>query len=160
MPTVPVLLFVDFTRPASRAAFHALRMLRGDEHHPVALGIASIASAAEPGVTPAAAVLLTAARKGKGLAAAIELFKMNDPYDWRQIRRSFRRLGFSPKQLSDGAADPRTNAAMAASAEAARRLDMRDEPVIYIGGRRYVSPIDENRIRRAVAAVAARRRSR
>lgn len=160
VPTVPVLLFVDFTRPASRAAFHALRMLRGDEHHPVALGIASIASAAEPGVTPAAAVLLTAARKGKGLAAAIELFKMNDPYDWRQIRRSFRRLGFSPKQLSDGAADPRTNAAMAAAAEAARRLDMRDEPVIYIGGRRYVGPIDENRIRRAVAAVAARRRSR
>lgn len=159
-PTVPVLLFVDFTRPGSRAAFHTLRMLRTDAQAPVSLAIASIASAAEPGVTPAAAVLLTAARKGKGLAAAIELFKMGDPYDWRQLRRHFRKLGFSPRRLSDGAADPKVNAAMAAAAAAADRLDMRDEPVIYIDGRRYVGPIDENRIRRAVEIVAGSRRSR
>lgn len=159
-PSVPVLLFVDFTRPGSRAAFHALRMMRTDERHPVRLFIASIASSAEPGVTPAAAALLTAARRGKGLAAANALFALGDPYDWRQLRRAFRKLGISPRQLSDGAADERVKAAMAAAADAARRLDMRDEPILYIGDRRYVGPVDENRIRRAVVAVAADARGR
>ncbi len=149
-----VLLFVDFTRPASRAAFHALRLLREDAQTPVLLRIASLGSSAEPGVTPAAAALLVASFRGKALAAATELFRLNDPYDWRQLRHAWRKLGISAKKLGEAVGEERVKKAMADAAAAITRLDLHDEPVIYVGRRRYVGPIDENRIRQAVATVA------
>lgn len=150
--TVEVLVFVDFTQPASRAAFYALRLLRAHPKHPIRLKIASIGSSAEPGVTPAAAALLVSAARGRGLDAASALFESSDPYDWRVLRLIVRRFGIKPQQLGEGAASERVRAAMAAAARAAARLDMIEDPVIYVGRRRYLGPIEENRIVRAVAA--------
>lgn len=149
-------LFVDFAQPGSRAAFHALRMLREHPVHPVHLHLASIASSAEPGVTPASAALHVCARRGKALDCALALFAIQDPNDWRQLRRALRKFGIKPQQLGEGAALPQVKDAMASAAAAARRLDMVDDPVLYIGKRRYLGPIDENRITRAVAAEAKR----
>lgn len=149
-------LFVDFAQPGSRAAFHALRLLREHPVHPVHLHLASIASSAEPGVTPASAALHVCARRGKALDCALSLFSVNDPNDWRQLRRALRRFGIKPQQLGEGAALPQVKDAMASAAAAAGRLDMVDDPVLYIGKRRYLGPVDENRITRAVAAEAKR----
>lgn len=153
---VDVWLFVDFTQPGSRAAFHALRLMREHPVHPVHLHLASIASSAEPGVTPASAALHVCARRGKALDCALSLFSVNDPNDWRQLRKALRKFGIKPQQLGEGAALPQVKEAMASAAAAARRLDMVDDPVLYIGKRRYLGPIDENRITRAVAAEAKR----
>ena len=153
---VDVWLFVDFAQPGSRAAFHALRLMREHPVHPVHLHLASIASSAEPGVTPASAALHVCARRDKALDCAISLFSINDPNDWRQLRKALRKFGIKPQQLGEGAALQQVKDAMASAAAAARRLDMVDDPVIYIAKRRYLGPIDENRIMRAVAAEAKR----
>ncbi len=145
-------LFVDFTQAASRAAFHALRLLRTHAHHPVRLRLMSIASSAEPGVSPPSATLHVCAQRGKALDCALGLFGAPDANDWIMLRKIVRRFGITPTQLGEGVAKPAVRAAMAAAAAVATRLDMVDDPVIYLGNRRYLGPIDENRIIRAVAA--------
>ncbi len=145
-------LFVDFAQPASRAAFHALRLLRAHAQHPVRLRLMSIASSAEPGVSPPSATLHICAQRGKALDCALGMFAAPDAYDWIVLRKIVRRFGITPTQLGEGVAKPAVRDAMAAAAAVATRLDMVDDPVIYLGNRRYLGPIDENRIVRAVAA--------
>jgi hypothetical protein len=155
---LPVHLFVDFRGLASKATFHALERLRRDPRHPVRLHLISIASAASPGVTPSGASFLVACDKGKGLAAARRLFGMRDPNGWSSLRKAMGRLGIGLATLRAQADGPAARAGAATAMRLKKRLEMDEEPVLYIDGRRYAGPIDEGRITAAVAFAASRRR--
>ncbi|MCO4760054.1 MAG: hypothetical protein KC502_01005 [Myxococcales bacterium] len=147
-------LFVDFRRMGSRAAFFALKFLQSHGAPPVRLHLASLTSTREPGVSPAGAALLIAARHGKALACATRLFGASDPDDWRQLRRIFKKIGLKPRLLAKQSRSPGVRAAMAKIARLKREHDMLQAPVLYLGSRRYVGPIDENRIAAAVKFIA------
>ena len=157
---VPVFLFVDFRSLASRAAFHILRGLRATPEHPVRLHVASMASSAEPAVTPSGAVFVAAHINRRGLDSARRLFAVSDPNDWRVLRAMWKRLGLNRKLLQPGVTHGRNKAVSATVRRLVKAFDMDADPVIYIGKRRYIGPIDEARIERAVAVVAKARKRR
>ncbi len=154
---LPVHLFVDFRGLASKATFHALARLRRDPKHPVQLHLISIASAAKPGVTPSGASFLVAHHKGKGLAAARKLFGMRDPNAWSALRKAMGRVGVGLATLRALADGEFARAGAATATRLKKRLEMDEEPVLYIDGRRYAGPIDEGRIIAAVAFAASQR---
>jgi|GEM_PF-2874985 len=153
---VPVYLFVDFRSLASRAAFHILTAIVEGGEVPMALSMASMASSAEPAVTASGAAFVATHIRGRGLAGARRLLALRDPNDWRLLRSMWRSIGLNRKLLQPTVADPR----LAAVVKTVRRLrtvfEMDVDPVIYIGGRRYIGPIDEARIERAVRFMAKR----
>ena len=153
---LPVHLFVDFRGLASRATFHALERLRRHGTHPIRLHLISIASAARPGVTPSGASFLVAHKHGKGLSAARRLFSMSDPNRWSSLRKAMKRLGIGLAKLRAEADGEAARAGAATAVRLKARLEMDEEPVLYIDGRRYVGPIDEGRIIAAVAFAAGK----
>lgn len=154
-PATDVWLFVDFRSLASRAAFHILAGLRESADFPVRLHVASMASSAEPAVTPSGAVFVAAHLHGRGFACARRLFSVSDSNDWRVLRAVWKRLGLSRKLLQPAIVDPRTKRVSETVERLLTAFDMDSDPVIYVGKRRYVGPIDEARIERAVGFVAA-----
>ena len=156
---LPVHLFVDFSGLASRAAFHVMDRLRGHAQHPIRLHILSIASAAQPGVTPSGAAFLVAHGHGKGLNAARRIFDLRKPNRWSSLQRALRKLGISLKTLRAEANGPAAVGGAALATKLSRQLEMAEEPVVYIDGRRYVGPIDEGRIEAAVAFASRSRRA-
>ncbi len=152
-------LLVDFRRMGSRAAFYALLLLRAAANHPVHLHVAAIAPSRRA-ASPASVALLIAARHGKAVACARRLFGLANPSDQRQLRRLYSAIGLDPRLLVSDARHPAIRAAAAATATLQRRYALQDAPVMYLGGRRYVGPIDENRITAAVAFVSAHPESR
>lgn len=158
-PALPVHLFVDFQSLASRAAFHGLRHLCRHDRHPIALRMVSITSAAKPGVSPSGATFVVAASRGSGLEIAQKLFSMRDPNAWGGLKRLAKRMGISLKQLQSQVDGPAATAAAATAMRLKAELEMDDDPVLYIDGRRYLGPIDEQRIIAAVAFAWAHRQA-
>lgn len=150
VPAVDVYLFVDFRSLASRAAFHILHGLRASATHPVNLHLASMASSAEPAVTASGAAFVAAHRMRRGSAAAKRLFSLTDPNDWRHIRKMWKALALSRGDLQHNIVHPDCKRASDTVARLITVFEMDRDPVIYIAGRRYIGPIDEARIERAV----------
>lgn len=155
-PALDVYLFVDFSGLASRAAFHTLERLRRHPEHPVRLHLLSLASMAQPGVTPSGASFLVAHHHGRGLAAARAIFALRDANRWSSLQRVLRKVGVSAKTLKSEANGPMALAGAALADRLRQRLEMAEEPVIYLGRRRYVGPLEEGRMVAAVALVAGR----
>lgn len=149
----PVVLFVDFRSPHSRAAFYMLRRLALSAEQPIRLSVASIASGAEPGVTPSGAALIAAARLGKGLEMAEALFSVQKPDDWTSIYTLLKKMKLDQTTLQKAVEAPETRETLRSVWKARQRLDMQDEPVIYLGNRLYQGPLDEARLERAVQFV-------
>ena len=149
----PVHLFVDFRSPHSRAAFYMLRRLVTSATHPVRLTIASLASGSEPGVTVSGLSIVAAARLGKGMEMAEALFSVSKPDDWATVYGALKKLRVDTTTFQKTVEAPETRAAIRRIREAKLRLDMADEPVIYIGDRLYQGPLDEARLERAVQHV-------
>lgn len=155
-----VYLFVDFASPHSRAAFYMLRRHLGAPTHPtlqgevpIRLHISSIASSTEPCVTPSGASFVVAASLGKGQEWAERLFDLGKPNDWPTLYAEARKFKLQVpafQKLVDG--EP-TRAVARATAALKTRLDMAEEPVLYIGDRLYTGPLDEARIEQAIRFV-------
>jgi hypothetical protein len=150
---VPVYLFVDFTGPGSREAFRLLRPLVDSPDLPIRLHMASCISHAEPGVTASGATFAVAARLGKGLEMAERLFASSHPNDWSVIRRLVRKLRLPKRAFQNGIDAPSTGAVARLAADLSVRLDMADDPVIYVGDRLYTGPLDLERLTQAVRQV-------
>ncbi len=149
----PVHLFVDFASPHSRAAFFMLKRLVGRGDTPIVLTLASIASAAEPCVTPAGAAFYVADKMGKGLEFADGLFNARNPNDWPTIFALTKKLHLSQPQLQKGLETEPIRQIARMTAKLKTQLDMGEEPVLYIGDQLYQGPLDESRIERAVRFV-------
>lgn len=147
---VEVALFVDFASPHSRAAYYMLRRLVNSPDAPIRLHMASLTSTTAPCVSAAGASFATAARFGKGLELAEQLFGMRNPNDWQGIFAKAKALGLKPADFQRAIDAEATRAVSRATAALRDRLDFGDEPVIYIGGRLYTGPLDEARLERAV----------
>jgi hypothetical protein len=150
-----VFLFVDFASPHSRAAFYMLRRLIGSRDLPVRLHMGSIASATEPCVTPSGAAFVVATTLGKGQEWAERLFDLNKPNDWPTLFAEAKKSKLplpTFQKLVDAEA---TRAVARAIASLKTRLDMAEEPVLYIGDRLYAGPLDEARIEQAIRFVHA-----
>ena len=148
-----VALFVDFRSPHSRAAFYMLRRLVTSAELPIRLTLAAIPHGAEPGDAPAAAAILAATRLGKGMQLAEALFNSDKPDTWPAIYAAAKKAKLDPPALQKAVAAPETQDALHTVWRARQRLDMRDEPVIYVGDRLYQGPLDESRLERAVRSV-------
>ena len=157
MAGVPVHLFVDFASPHSRAAFYMVRRLVDSADLPIRLRMVSIASSAEPCVTPSGAGFIVAHKMGKGMAFAERLFDARDPNTWQTIFGIAKRLRLRVGDFQVGVDAASTRTVAVATARIKTRLDMTDEPVLYIGGRLYTGPLDEGRIERAIRFVQGQR---
>ncbi len=149
----PVALFVDFRSPHSRAAFFMLRRLVQSKDVPIRLTLAVIPHGAEPGKSASGEAILAATRLGKGLELAEALFNLDKPNEWPTMAAAVKKTKLDLPTLQKSAAAPEVQDALRAVWRARQRLDMRDEPVIYIGDRLYQGPLDESRLERAVRFV-------
>jgi len=147
---VPVHLFVDFASPHSRAAFFMVRRLVTSTEMPIRLRMSSIASSSEPCVTPSGAAFVVAHRMGKGMAMAELLFEARSPNQWQAIFGFVKKLRLKLGDFQKTVDHESTREVARTTARVKSRLDMADEPVLYIGDRLYVGPLDEARIERAI----------
>jgi hypothetical protein len=150
---VSVYLFMDFTGPGSREAFRILRPMVDSPDLSIRLHMASYVSHAEPGMTASGATFAVAARLGKGLEMAERLFASSRPNDWSVIRRLVRKLRLPKRAFQRGIDASSTGAVARLAADLSVRLDMADDPVIYVGDRLYTGPLDPERLVRAVRQV-------
>jgi protein-disulfide isomerase len=161
LPSLPALgqagvvvhLFVDFRSPHSRAAFYMLRRLVSSPDLPIRLMLAVIPRGSESIATPSAAGILAATRLGRGMEMAEVLFNADKPDDPQGMKVIAKKSKLDVTLLQKGAASAETQDALQSVWRARRHLDMRDEPVIYVGGRLYQGPLDESRLERAVRFV-------
>ncbi len=150
-----VYLFVDFASPHSRAAFYMLRRHINSRDLPIRLHLASIASATEPCVTPSGAAFVVAAALGKAYEFAEKLFDLGKPNDWSALYTEIKKLKLPLAVFQKQIEAEETRAVARATASLKARLDMADEPVLYIGNRLYTGPLDEARIEKAIRFVRA-----
>ncbi len=149
----PVHLFVDFASPHSRAAFYMVRRLASGSEPAIRLRMVSIASGAEPAVTASGAAFVTAAQMGKGLEFAEHLFAARSPNDWPTVFAIVKKLKLPLATFQKQVDAQATRAVADVAARLLKRLDIADEPVLYIGDRLYAGPLDEGRIERAIRFV-------
>ena len=145
---VTVTVLVDFRSLASRAAFHILVGLRDQRAQAMSLRLAALSS--DVGTPGAGAAFVVASSHGRGLLFARRLFAMREPNHRPSLRKALRHVGLRPALV----AKELTGARVQAASKTVRRIQAsahKDaEPLIFIGSRRYVGPIDEASIERAI----------
>jgi protein-disulfide isomerase len=155
---VTVTLLVDFASAHSRAAFAMLRRYVDHAELPVRVQMASLASTTEPCWSAAGAAFAAAARMGKGLPFAERLFDARSPNDWPTVFAIAKKLRLPFAAFQRDVDGPTARAVADSVCRVVQRLDLAEDPVIYLGDRLYAGPLDEARIERALRFVAGGRR--
>ncbi|MSQ81311.1 MAG: hypothetical protein EXR77_00080 [Myxococcales bacterium] len=145
-----VVLLVDFSSSASRAAWFMLRRLVVPGGSAIRLHVASLSRGKAPLAHDAA--FLAAAFAGKAEAAAETLFAATKPSDHAMLTKVAAQAGLDRAGWDQALRDPRIGAAQRAVKQLDRDNILGDEPVIIIDGRVYCGPLDESRLLRALFA--------
>jgi hypothetical protein len=91
---------------------------------------------------------------GKGLPFAERLFDARSPNDWPTVFAIAKKLRLPFAAFQKDVDGPAARAVADGVCRVVQRLDLAEEPVIYLGDRLYAGPLDEARIERALRFVA------
>ncbi len=153
---VDVWLRVDPRDMGARAAYFALSLLAREGRVPVRLRVAFVGGGA---ASPAGVALKLAAEAGRGRDCARAMITAARPVAQATLRRALSAAGVPWSHFVRAQSDPATAAWLAQVTAVARpRGTGAGEPLLFIDGRRYGGPVDENRIAAAVAHAARAKR--